>query len=264
MAKYRAREVFQKEFVALFDQLRMRHNSWTVWCDLMHMGAVSISNAVAKYRWQQREESYLQCMRKYNREEQLLFPQLFAVIVEALEQNPDQDFLGDLYMNLNLSSSHKGQFFTPYNLCRCMAQMNMDGLAQTIAEKGWANVLDPCCGAGALFIAFANEAKRVNINYQTDIFFVAQDIDPVVAHMCYIQMSLLGMAGYVVIGDSLSAPAVSLDKYGLIPNPDQNIWYTPMYFRDVWQGRVLVSTMDLMLREGERNGEKEELVGLSA
>ena len=222
------------------------------------MGATAISNAVAKNRYEQREEAYLHCIRKYNKEEQQLFPRLLAVIVEALNQNPNQDFLGDLYMNLNLSSSHKGQFFTPYSLCQCMAQMNVAEVIQTIEKKGWANVLDPCCGAGALFIAFANECKLKGVNYQTDLFFVAQDIDPVVADMCYIQMSLLGMAGYVVVGDSLSDPAVALDKYGLIPNPDQNVWYTPMYFREEWKNRVMVASLDVMLRQGVTNDGKED------
>lgn len=36
---------------------------------------------------------------------------------------------------------------------------------------------DPACGAGALLLAFANECKRNHINYQTSVFFVAQDID---------------------------------------------------------------------------------------
>lgn len=261
--KFRSTSEHQKEFVKLFDRLCARHNRWTVWCDLMHMGAVSISNAVARNRCQERESSYKESIRKYTLEEAALFPEMFTVVVAALEQNQDQDFLGELYMQLNLSSAHKGQFFTPYNLCRCMAQMNMDGLTGELQKKSWVSVLDPCCGAGALFIAFANECRRNGINYQTDVLFVGQDIDPVVAKMCYIQLSLLGCPGYVVIGDSLSEPAVSMDSHVLLPNSQQNIWYTPMFFRDVWQGRAAFAAVETMMRKGVSNEDQRILEGIA-
>ncbi len=42
----------------------------------------------------------------------------FAIVVEALERNPEQDFLGELYMELELGNHWKGQFFTPYCVCK--------------------------------------------------------------------------------------------------------------------------------------------------
>ena len=53
---------------------------------------------------------------------------------------------------------------------------------------------------------------------EESVLFSAQDIDPVAALMCYVQMSLLGMPGFVIIGDSL------------IPSDKYDVWYTPMYF----------------------------------
>lgn len=260
MGLYRPKDVIKKEFIQCFDQLCQRHNRWTVWCDLMQMGATSISNAVDMHdhrRWEEREKAYLQVVRKYNEVEMQFMPQLFAMIITSLDQGPDQDFLGELYMNLNLGNSHNGQFFTPYHLCSCMARMNMDGLQSALSQKRWVSVSDPCCGAGGLLVAFANECRRLNINYQTDILFVAQDIDPVVGYMCYIQLSLLGCPGYVVIGDSLTAPTTALDPGGMLPSPGQNIWFTPMFFRDVWQYRQAFAAVDLVVYEGEKYEEKD-------
>ena len=74
--------------------------------------------------------------------------------------------------------SGRGSSFTPYDICRAMAAMNLgEDLKSQIEEKGWVSVSDPACGAGALLLAFANECKRNHINYQTSVFFVAQDID---------------------------------------------------------------------------------------
>ena len=40
-------------------------------------------------------------------------------------KNPDQDMLGELFMALGLANEWKGQFFTPYDICRAMAAMNL-------------------------------------------------------------------------------------------------------------------------------------------
>lgn len=47
--------------------------------------------------------------------------------------------------------------------------------------------------------------------------------------MCYVQLSLLGCPGYVIIGDSLVNPPDTTK----LPNPevfDGKTWYTPMYY----------------------------------
>ena len=61
---------------------------------------------------------------------------------------------------------------------------------------------------------------------------MAQDIDEIVALMCYIQLSLLGVAAYIKVGNSLTEP-MSTDDNG------ENYWFTVMYFSDVWAMRRL-------------------------
>lgn len=189
---------------------------------------------------------YLERANKYKKTELNAFAQMLKEVVEEMEQHPDQDVLGELFMMLGLGNEWKGQFFTPYTVCRAMAKMNIgDGLKSELETKGWISVSDPACGAGALLIAFANECLSQHINYQTTVLFVAQDIDFLAGCMCYIQLSLLGCPGYVVIDDSLVHPAVSCDKHGLIPKDGSNVWYTPMYFRDVWHWRRLFAQIDM-------------------
>ena len=88
------------------------------------------------------------------------------------------------------------------------------------------------------------------------MLFTAQDIDYIVGLMCYLQLSLMGCAGYVVIGDTLLHPSTALDRRGLIPRPDQNIWYTPFYFRDIWHYRRIWAQMDLLLQTDEKPAEQ--------
>lgn len=263
------RNQIQKEVVRLFDRLAQRHSRWEVWADFVYLSATTLSNAVDKAHFAEREKSYLAVARKYNREELDTIAEMLALVVMGIDENPDQDFLGELFMSLNLGNQYKGQFFTPYCVCRVMAQITgTDNLKAKLEGKGWVSVNDCCCGAGALLVAFANECTRQGINFQTSVLFVAQDIDLTAGLMCYIQLSLLGCPGYVVIGNSLTEPSVSLDSRGLIPQDKGNVWYTPFYFRDVWHWRRVWAQMDMLFQSGNQkqstsaNPEPEALAGV--
>lgn len=200
----------QKTIIKLLNSLEGRYSRWDIWQDFIVLSAVSIANAFGGPYREQREAMYLERSKKYSTSELEVLAQMLAEVVDEMEQNPDQDMLGELFMALGLANEWKGQFFTPYDICRAMAAMNLgEDLKSQIEEKGWVSVSDPACGAGALLLAFANECKRNHINYQTSVFFVAQDIDFLAGCMCYIQMSLLGCPGYVVIDDSILHPAQS-------------------------------------------------------
>lgn len=239
----------QRELIRLFDQACRRHNRWTVWADFVVMAAISISNTVDKNHAEDRTQTYMSLASKYDQVELKCLTSMFAEVVNGLDENPDQDFLGELFMALNLGNEHNGQFFTPYNVCKMTAKMTYGkDIEAKIEQKGWVSVNDPACGAGALLVAFANECRLQHINYQTSVLFVAQDIDYIVGCMCYIQLSLLGCPGYVVIADSLTDPCTGLCNNPLIPVPGDNIWYTPMYFRDVWHYRCLGQVLDHVIR----------------
>lgn len=227
----------QKTIAKSFESLCGRHGRWEVWADWITLSACSISNTVDTAHRDAREKTYRNIQQKYSEPEMQAFSAMLGNVILALEENPDQDLLGYLYMNLDLGNEHIGQFFTPYNICRFMAQMNADKIKEEVEAKGWISVGDPTCGAGAMLVAFANECLRHGVNYQTNVLIVAQDIDYVVGMMCYIQMSLIGCAGYVVISDSLAHPSTSYDDRGLIPRDNGNVWYTPLYFHKVWHWR---------------------------
>lgn len=253
------RDERQKEFIRIFDQACRRHNRWTVWADFVVMAAVSISNTVDKSNAKGREETYMSLASKYDKQELECICRMFAEVVSGIDENPDQDFLGEMFMALDLGNDHNGQFFTPYNVCKMMAKMTYGkDLEEKMERRGWVSVNDPACGAGALLVAFANECKLQNMNYQTSVLFVAQDIDYIVGCMCYIQLSLLGCPGYVVIDNSLTRPCAGVDGNPLIPIPGENIWYTPMYFRDVWHYRRLWWTVDRMICSGPRQAESSD------
>lgn len=245
----RVRGESQKNIVRLMDRLCGKYSRWEIWQDFIIMSAIAVANAIGGPYRESREKMYMTHAGKYSEKEMATFSQMLFEIAAEMDRNPDQDFLGELFMALELGNEWKGQFFTPYDVCRAMSSITYgENIPARIKSQGWVSVNDPACGAGALLIAFANECRRKDINYQTSVLFVAQDIDFLAGGMCYIQLSLLGCPGYVVIDDTIVHPSTSLDPRGLVPRDGPNVWYTSMYFRDIWHWRRIWAQMDLTLR----------------
>ena len=230
----------------LFISLTGSRNLWQVWSDVIFLMAVSISNLCDNgERRQNREKAYMDRIKNYSEQEQKIIVNIYVAIVEALDKNPNQDLLGQLFMELNLGNERNGQFFTPYNVCELMASITSDEeIKSKIADKGYVVVNDCACGGGATLIAFANKIHEMGINYQTDCMFVAQDIDYTTALMCYVQLALLGCPGYIKIGDTLTDP---LTDSWLEAELGSNIWLTPMFYTEIWLTRRIKEQMKRIL-----------------
>lgn len=132
-------------------------------------------------------------------------PKLYDPVIQAFEDNPFQDLLGDVYMRLNLGNKNTGQFFTPYNVADMMAELSADedAITKQINERGYVTMNEPAAGGGANVIAMAHAFTKLHINYQRHLWFVAQELSELTALTCYVQCSIIGMAGIVQIGDTL-------------------------------------------------------------
>ena len=214
----------------------------------MSMIACSISNAVDRTpeHFERREKEYMSCLERMGSNE--LPSQLFGIIVTALENEPEQDFLGKMYMNLELGNHWKGQFFTPYNVCKMMSEITCGDADRRIEEQGYISINDPACGAGATLIAVVNSLKDGKHNFQNHVLFVGQDIDRIVGMMCYIQLSLLGCAGYICIGNSLTNPLTG-DVLFPQEREGQELWFMPMFQSEVWAMRRMFHAMDRLPKD---------------
>jgi len=88
---------YAQQFQKAFKSLCHSRSNWKVWGDFILMSACSISNAVDKVMLEQREQMYMRAIQGYSRDELETIAQLFVFTVLALEENPDQDFLGDIF-----------------------------------------------------------------------------------------------------------------------------------------------------------------------
>ncbi|EAW9115105.1 DUF1738 domain-containing protein [Salmonella enterica] len=192
-----------QRFVSLFNQTAPCENRWQVFSDFVHMAACSLFNAV--HRDEAFEADYMQRVARYSAEDAHNMSRLLAEVIQGLEFCPT-DFLGQIFMNLELGNARHGQFFTPYSVSYTMARMTLsDGLSVlTSGERDFITVSDPACGAGGMIVAMAEAMLEAGFNPQKQMVAYCVDIDPVAAMMCYIQLSLMGIPAIVATGNSLT------------------------------------------------------------
>ncbi len=115
------------------------------------------------------EDLYLETITKYKDDElRHVFPKLFAQMIVEMEDRLDDgqgnDVLGEYY-ELNFCRKNSGQFFTPWPVCRMMAEMNrMDTDSGEIRR-----VIDPTCGSGRMLLAGAAVIGKQHEFYGIDL-----------------------------------------------------------------------------------------------
>jgi hypothetical protein len=179
----------------------------TVFSDFCELFAIALSqpfNQLNRPLWERREAQYLRVVSKYDKRELDGLIGIREAVIDALERTP-VDVLGNAYEELEVANKAAGQFFTPYHLCELMAEIMVDdALIAKVESDGFITVGEPASGSGAMVIAMANIMKAKGLNPQRHMHVTTIDKMATAAHMCYIQLSLLGIPAAVWIGNTLS------------------------------------------------------------
>ena len=205
---------YLKEFIAILQHLDHSRNNFEVFRDFLTLSTCAIAQPF--YRSDEIEQQYLETVKQYNKEQAEQFSQLLALLVSALSEQ-HQDFLGKVYMQLNLGNARTGQFFTPYHISQMMSEITFVDGKENIENKEIITLSEPCCGSGGMVIAYAETMKKYDINIQERLIVEAIDIDEKCFQMAYLQLSLYGIPARVLLGDTI---AYKFSK----------MLYTPMYF----------------------------------
>ena len=212
-----------KDMAKIINDLSYKNDRYRVFSDFVEMSAISISNAVDKPQFEKREADYMAIVKRYDRKDLEQFPKMLGMLVMTLEGGFD-DVLGKLFHELELHNEHRGQFFTPYPICKMMAMMTANHV-DTINDRGFITASEPACGAGAMIIALAETMKEQDINYQHALHVTAVDVDPRCVHMAYTQFSLLHIPAVVIQGNTLTME-------------EKEHWYTPAHVIGGWTYRL--------------------------
>jgi len=232
-----------KEFSSKLLSLDRSKSVATVFKDFLTLSAYALAQPF--YRSPEIEKKYEYAISEYTKEQAEEFSQLLALLVSALEEE-HQDFLGEVFMQLNLPSPGKSQFFTPYRVSKMMSRLT----GYNVKKYNGSDIMtlsEPCCGSGGMIIAFAEAMLESGMNYQHTLYVEATDIDEMCFKMTYIQLSILGIPARVILGDSLSM------RYN-------EVLYTPFYFLGGFKERVEAMRRVDKMREAINidTGQKEE------
>ena len=196
-----AAERIKKEIVQMITKLSGKYSPYQVFYDWVHMMAIAMQNPLHLLHndvWQERENDYIELMKKYNADEQKELIKMFALLVKAMECEI-HDYLGEIYMESGCGNKNTGQFFTPYHISRLTADTN---LSKELPEK--ITMYEPSTGAGGMILATADILKERGIDYQRRMKVVAQDLDWLGVYMSYVQFCLIGIDAAVLQGDTLA------------------------------------------------------------
>lgn len=186
----------RENIIKCIQNMSGRLSVYEIFADWVEVMALAMANQIEFT--QKREDRYAEVMGRYNEAEKSKIYEMTAWLVEWADSEYF-DMLGYIYMHLELGSKRGGQFFTPYHLCRLMADLSN-------VNEEMVTVNEPTCGAGGNIIALAEAMRNKGLNYQKILLAVCQDIDIKAVYMAYVQMTLYGIPAVVYQSDTLSDP----------------------------------------------------------
>lgn len=212
----------RSRFISVFRSTGRQLGRWEVFSDFLSLAASELD--MVRIRTPESMEHCRKICARYEASDIANMQEMFCLMVCALEAK-FHDFLGAIFMELELGDNFRGQYFTPYSVQCLMARMLMPGVRDTIRREGIASVSDPACGAAGMLIAYAECLLEADINPSMHMFGSCIDIDPVAADMAFIQLSLLGIAAEVVTGNTLTMQF-------------NRVRYTPVYYLNDFEKRL--------------------------
>lgn len=94
----------EKQFLDRFNSLCQTRSSWQVWSDFITVAAIALANSVDRESelHDKREREYEDCIKRLGGME--VPAEMLGLITMAFEENPEQDFLGSMFMRLELGN----------------------------------------------------------------------------------------------------------------------------------------------------------------
>lgn len=215
-------QMARQQFIRTFKETARHLHRWDVFRDFITLAASELD--LARIRTPENVERSEIICAKYDSDDIQNLKRLFCLMVNALESK-FHDFLGAIFMKLELGADEKGQYFTPYSVQSMMARMLFPGARKTIDREGFITVSDPASGAAGMIVAWAECLLDAGYNPSWHMFGSCIDVDPIAADMAFIQLSLLGIAAEVVTGNTLT---MNLHQ----------VRYTPVYYFNEWESRL--------------------------
>lgn len=236
MPKKNKEQDLKSEWYSVFDRLAAELGAYEAWRSWIYLTGANMA-FYAGNRIPSLMSQHDSILEKLTDQQKKWIDELNIIMGKELDLNPFQDYIGQRYMETELAEGKsKGQHFTPYQVSKMMAELSFldkETIDQEIQEKGFYCLDDCAIGAGSLMIAILEKMKREGYNIHSQVWISGTDVSEITLLQAYIQLSLIGAAGVLCVGDTiydkysyhLLTPAACYpgwvkrkQKYGL-PNP---------------------------------------------
>lgn len=221
------KEQFKKTIITHAD----KYQKWEFFSDFCKCTAISLYQPFRKDP--ELEKEYFAIESKYGEDiiKDVFAKDLLPCILFALE-NDIGDFLGEVFMELELGNHYIGQFFTPFHISYTMALISGNFKKNNNEVESF---IEPCMGSSCMILARAKVLKEQNINYSKYLEVQGVDISEICFYMSYIQLSLCGISAEVIHGDSLAGT--------IYKN-----WYTPVYIHNAYEKQIIENRKNKFLK----------------
>lgn len=157
----------RRQFVRVFKDTARNLGRWDVFRDFIKLAASELD--LARIRTPENIGSSREICAKYSDSDIKKLHELFCLMVCALEAK-FHDFLGAIFMELELGDDRNGQYFTPYQVQSLLARLikpEIPDSGSVIARQGFVTVSDPASGSAGMIIAYAENLLEAGYNPST-------------------------------------------------------------------------------------------------
>lgn len=203
---------YVKKIITEITKIR-KYDNYTVFSNIVEL--ITLINQKATYtilcqdsKIKDLDKKCSDLLAKYTSEQRNIIYTIYQLFLDDIMLNYDNniysDTLGKVFEQLGLTNKHRQQFFTPESVSKFMALINFDKVnSETVNEKPFYTVCDPCVGSGRLLLKSAEVLREKNVDVSSKVLFVARDIDRLMAMLTYIQLSHYACPAVIEFGDSL-------------------------------------------------------------
>ena len=189
---------------------RSKHRS-QVFADFCELAYCALAKQACPFldQWDALETQYMDVVGRYRTKDDVRkMPEILALVLAGISKG-GRDVLGEIAGSIGALDSKLGQFFSPNEVSRLMAEINLVNVDQMIEEQGFATVSEPAAGAVGMLLALADVIEDKGHCLETSIWIEAVELSRSTFHMCYIQCAARGLAGKIIHGNSLSMDTYS-------------------------------------------------------
>lgn len=196
-----------KQFVKIIQSHNRERSDYDKFRDFCEMAYCAFAKLTApnQERADELEARYMQIVGQYRDKEFIRegMPEMLGIGWNAM-MDGGMDFLGTVAGEIGALNERAGQFFTPFEVSRMMAQMQLSDVETFVEKQGYITIQEPAAGAGSMIVAAADAIRDAGCNPCIHMLVHAIDISPLAYHMCFLQLTWRGIPAYVERANALS------------------------------------------------------------